>query len=203
MNPLFYRQKLMNIAKNLKYSGNFFDPKVIQFIENIVNYCYNLQFKHSEYLRQKLDVIIVKYKLDVIKYNNNDLIIFTKIDKQFDLTILYKQLSDFLRKIQFFINLTNNIKQLENLFVMLDNELLDDISTIPMKNQSYQKIENYKQIIDDFFHTQMLISKIILKVEQAGQINNISGCSDNLDRIKSQTFLVEQIKQSDVKTLID
>ena len=204
MNPLVYRQKLINIAKNLKNSGNFFSNEVIQIIEDIINYCYNLQFKHSQHLKQKLDIIIVKYKLNIIDDENKKKIIFTKINRQFDLTVLYKQLADFLCKIQFFINLANNdIEQLSELFAMLDNQLLNDISTIPMQNQSNQKINNYNQVVNEFLKIEKIISKVVLEGRQSGQVNNISCSSENVDKMKAQTFLKDPLKQSDVKTLID
>ena len=202
MDIIGYRSKIINIAKNLKYSGNYFPNQIILKIKKIINASYNLKFDKSFLIKQKFDIVMHKYQLKVINRRNNLEIMFHEFVQNTDMNILYRQLYDFLYKLEFVFNVINNLENIEKITKLLDDKQLDGYSVIPMKIKNNVS-EKYNEIVKSNLKQQILINDIILSDSQYGGVLNQAKNSENLDFVRNQSYSIQQIRESNVKSLLD
>lgn len=201
MDVTYYRNRIINIAKNLKNNGTAINDSTIAKIEQLINYTYNLSSNVSSLFAQKFELVIQKYSLTVRNINNSKVIVFPIIQPSDNKFILYKMLSDFMYKIDFFINLSNDkLNNFKDLFSKINKQHFDYISVIPIITQSSNYIKNFDDNIE-------IMKTVIINDQQFSSIENIECTNDkSLQDIRANSITGSHkwdLQESNVKSLID
>lgn len=150
MDLSYYRQRLINIYKNIKNNGEYIQKDIIVQLEKFINYIYNKYYNNS-FIKEKLDIVVKKYNYQIIKNKNQYVIQFPTIENRKNINWLYKSISDFLNKIEYLFSV--GYKQIVNdgmILKKINNKLFDNITKSYLQSQknNYENKNNIENLLN-------------------------------------------------------